>query len=60
MLNPLRPVEQVLEHLRKHNIFVAPRVPEMSKYMQVSLGTPAEMLQFWRIWNLMPPSKMAM
>jgi histidinol-phosphate aminotransferase len=60
MLNPLRPVDQVLEHLKKHNIFVAPRVPEMSKYMPVSLGTQAEMLQFWRIWDLMPPSRMAM
>ncbi len=60
MLNPLRPVDQVLEHLKKHNIVVAPRVPEMSKYIRVSLGTPPEMLQFWRAWDLMPPQPMAM
>jgi histidinol-phosphate aminotransferase len=60
LLNPLRPVDQVVEHLGKHNIFVAPRVPQMSKYLRVSLGTPAEMLEFWRVWDLMPPQPMAM
>jgi histidinol-phosphate aminotransferase len=60
MLNPLRPVGEVLEHLKKHNIVVAPAIPEMNKYLRVSLGTPAEMLQFWRVWDLMPPQKMAM
>jgi histidinol-phosphate aminotransferase len=60
MLNPLRPVGEVLEHLNKHNIVVAPPIPEMNKYLRVSLGTPGEMLQFWRVWDLMPPQKMAM
>jgi histidinol-phosphate aminotransferase len=60
MLNPLRPVGEVLEHLTKHNIVVGPRFPEMNKYVRVSLGTPAEMLEFWRVWDLMPPQKMAM
>lgn len=60
MLDPLRPVDEVVEHLKKHNVQVGPLVPEMSKYLRISLGTPAEMLQFWRIWDLMPPAKMAM
>lgn len=60
MLNPLRPVDEVLVHLKKHNIVVAPRIPEMDKYMRVSLGTPTEMLEFWRVWDLMPQNKMAM
>jgi len=60
MVNPLRPVNQVLEHLAQHNIVVAPRVAEMSKYLRVSLGTRPEMGQFWRVWDLMPPQKMAM
>lgn len=60
MLNPLRPVDEVLEQLKKHNIVVGPRIPEMNKYVRVSLGTPAEMLQFWRVWDLMPPQKMVM
>lgn len=60
MVNPLRPVTEVLDHLAKHDIIVAPRIPEMNKYLRVSLGTPAEMLEFWRVWDLMPLQKMAM
>jgi len=60
MLNPLRPVDDVLEHLKSHNILVAPRIPAMSKYLRVSLGTSQEMSQFWRVWDLMPPQKMSM
>ncbi len=60
MLNPLRPVAEVLGHLKKNNIVVAPPIPAMNKYICVSLGTPAEMLEFWRVWDLMPPQKMAM
>jgi len=61
MLNPLRPVDQVIEHLKNNNILVAPRIPAMNKYIRVSLGTPSEMLQFWRTWDLMPAAhEMAM
>jgi histidinol-phosphate aminotransferase len=60
MMNPLRPVGEVLEHLANHDIVVAPRIPEMNKYLRVSLGTQAEMLEFWRVWDSMPPQTMAM
>jgi histidinol-phosphate aminotransferase len=61
MLNPMRPSEQVIEHLKKNNVLVAPRIPAMDSYIRVSLGTPAEMREFWRVWDLMPPTgKMAM
>jgi hypothetical protein len=32
----------------------------MPTYVRVSLGTPAEMKEFWRVWDLMPAQKMAM
>lgn len=60
MMEPLRPVDEVLAHLKKNNIIVAPRIPAMDKYISVSLGTPAEMLEFWRVWDLLPPHKMVM
>jgi histidinol-phosphate aminotransferase len=60
MLNPLRPVDEVVEHLKAHKILVGPRIPAMSNYIRVSLGTPQDMLQFWRAWDLMPPHKMLM
>jgi len=60
LLNPLRPVSEVLPHLEKNNVFVAPPIPAMDKYIRVSLGTPPEMQEFWRVWDLLPPGKMAM
>jgi len=61
MVNPMRPPDEVIEHLKKNNILIGPRIPAMDKYIRVSLGTPAEMQEFWRVWDLMPPTgKMAM
>ena len=60
LLNPLRPVGEVLPHLEKNDVHVAPPIPAMEKYIRVSLGTPAEMREFWRVWDLMPAGNMAM
>lgn len=60
LLNPLRPVSEVIPHLEKYNVLVAPPIPAMEKYIRVSLGTPAEMREFWRVWDLMPAGKMEM
>ena len=61
MVNPMRPPAEVIEHLKKNNVLIGPRIPAMDKYIRVSLGTPAEMQEFWRVWDLMPaPPKMAM
>ena len=61
MINPMRPPDQVIEHLRKHNILIGPKYPALDKYIRVSLGTPPEMQESWRVWDLMPPTdKMAM
>jgi histidinol-phosphate aminotransferase len=58
MLNGLRPVDEVLTHLKQNNILVGPRIPVLDTFIRVSLGTPTEMLEFWRVWNLLPPHKM--
>lgn len=60
MLDPRRPVDEVFVHLKKNNILVAPPVPQMNKYLRVSLGMPAEMRQFWRVIDHMPGPKMVM
>jgi histidinol-phosphate aminotransferase len=61
MVNPMRSPDEVIEHLKKANIFIGPRYPVLDKYIRVSLGTPGEMQAFWRVWDLMPPTgKMAM
>jgi histidinol-phosphate aminotransferase len=61
MVNPKRPPDEVIEHLKKNHILIGPKYPVLDKYIRVSLGTPGEMQAFWRAWDLMPPSgKMAM
>jgi len=60
MMQSPHPVDLVFEHLKKNNVLVAPPIPEMNKYIRVSLGTPADMRQFWREWDLMGGQKMKM
>jgi histidinol-phosphate aminotransferase len=61
MVNPMRPPDEVIEHLKKNHILIGPKYPVLDKYIRVSLGTPAEMQAFWRAWDLMPATgKMAM
>jgi histidinol-phosphate aminotransferase len=56
MVNPMRPPNEVIEHLKKNNILIGPKYPILDKYIRVSLGTPNEMQAFWRAWDLMPPT----
>jgi histidinol-phosphate aminotransferase len=58
MLNADRPAGPVFEHFAKHDILVARPVPALESYIRVSLGTPDEMREFWRVWDLMPGGHM--
>jgi histidinol-phosphate aminotransferase len=61
MVDPLRPPDEVIEHLKHNHILIGPKYPALDKYIRVSLGTPPEMRAFWRAWDLMPSTgKMAM
>jgi histidinol-phosphate aminotransferase len=60
MMDTHRPAKQIIEHFRQHNILVGPRFPAMDSYIRVSLGTPPEMLEFWRVWDLLPHVDMVM
>ena len=61
MVNPMRPPDEAIEHLKKNHILIGPKYPVLDKYIRVSLGTPGEMQAFWRAWDLMPfGGKMAM
>jgi histidinol-phosphate aminotransferase len=53
LVNPLRPTDQVIEHLKKHNILIGPAIPAMDKYIRVSLGTTEDMEEFWHAWDQM-------
>lgn len=55
MLKPRAPAAVVVEHLKHHDILVPPPIRSTERAIRVSLGTPAEMREFWRVWDLMAP-----
>jgi len=61
MMNPQRPPDEVIAHLKKRNILIGPKYPALDKYIRVSLGKPEEMKIFWSAWDELPPApKMSM
>ena len=61
MMNPQRPPDEVIAHLKKRNILIGPKYPALDKYIRVSLGKPEEMKIFWQAWDELPPgAKMSM
>jgi histidinol-phosphate aminotransferase len=60
MMDTHRPAKQIIEHFRQHNVLIGRRFPAMDTHIRVSLGTPPEMLGFWRVWDLLPHVEMSM
>jgi histidinol-phosphate aminotransferase len=54
MMNAERPAIEIIERFRQYGIILPPPVPSFDKYIRVSLGSPAEMREFWEVWDLMP------
>ena len=59
-LNVMRPAGEISEHYTKNNFVLAPLIPSMSNYLRISLGTPTEMQEFWRVWDLLGSHPMSM
>ena len=59
LLHTARPAAEIVERLSQHDILVAP-VPAFEKSIRVSLGIPAEMREFWRVWDLIAGHQMSM
>ena len=46
--------EAVIEHFAGNRIALPHPIPPLNQYIRVSLGTPTQMQEFWRVWDLMP------
>jgi len=57
MLQTGRPATDVIEHFRKNNVLIARLFPSMNTFARVSFGTPPQMQEFWRVWDLLPAQK---
>jgi histidinol-phosphate aminotransferase len=60
MLKTGRMAVDVIEHFKQNNVLIARLFPSMNTFVRVSFGTPSEMKEFWRVWDLMPAGKMEM
>jgi histidinol-phosphate aminotransferase len=56
LLNTGHPAIDMVEHFRKNGVLIAGPFDGFDKHIRVSLGTPAEMREFWRVWDLLPPN----
>jgi histidinol-phosphate aminotransferase len=53
MLNTVRPAKGVVDHFARNGIALPPPFAPLDNYMRVSIGTPSDMREFWRVWDLM-------
>jgi histidinol-phosphate aminotransferase len=54
MLNTGRPAAEIIAHFRANAVLVGGPYEAFQKHVRVSVGTPAEMREFWRVWDLLP------
>jgi len=52
MLNTQRPARPIVEHFLRNGIALPPPVAPLNEYVRVSLGSPSDMDEFWRVWDL--------
>jgi histidinol-phosphate aminotransferase len=58
MLRTTRPGKEVAEQLKEKGILVASGYPGFEYYIRVSLGSPQDMMEFWRAWDAFMPHGM--
>jgi histidinol-phosphate aminotransferase len=54
MMNVYHPASEVIEHFRKNNVLIGRPFPPMNTFIRISFGTPENMREFWRVWDLLP------
>jgi histidinol-phosphate aminotransferase len=54
MMDVHRPADGVIEHFRKNNVWIGRHFPPLNTCIRVSFGKPAEMKEFWRVYDLLP------
>jgi histidinol-phosphate aminotransferase len=60
MMDARQPADGIIEHFLKNKIRIGRHFPPLNSHVRISLGTPPAMQEFWRVWDLLPHSKMSM
>jgi histidinol-phosphate aminotransferase len=53
MMDAHHPAQDVIRHFQEHKVLIGRHFPTMDTHVRVSLGTPPEMLEFWRVWDML-------
>jgi histidinol-phosphate aminotransferase len=51
MMETGRPIRTVISYFEKSGIKIGRPFPPMDTYARISLGTPPQMKEFWRVWD---------
>src|SRR5262249_14494955 len=51
MMETGRPISLLLAFFEKENIKIGRPSPPLDTYARISLGTPPQMKEFWRVWD---------
>jgi histidinol-phosphate aminotransferase len=54
MVKTNRPAGEIVEHFRRNGVLLSGPFPGFPTHVRVSLGTPEDMREFWRVWDLLP------
>jgi len=54
MLNSGQPIRGLIDHFRKNSVAIGRPFPPLDTYARISLGTPPQMQEFWRVWDTLP------
>jgi len=60
MMDVRQPADAIIEHFLKNKIRIGRHFPPLNSHIRISLATPPAMQEFWRVWDLLPHSKMSM
>ena len=60
MMNTYHPSDEIIKHFHNENILLGGPFSAMPTYIRVSLGSPEDMFEFWRVWDKLPYSKRPM
>jgi histidinol-phosphate aminotransferase len=54
MLATNRPIHALIDYFGKNAVRIGRPFPPLDRYARISLGTPEQMKEFWRVWDGLP------
>ena len=52
MMETGKPIRPLIEHFKKNNVMIGRPFPPYLTHARISIGTPEEMQEFWKVWDM--------